>query len=312
VLVGINTGDDAAVYRISDDLALIQTIDFFTPIVDDPFSYGEIAVANSLSDVYAMGGKPLFALNVIGFHLKEMSPEVLGQILKGGAAKAAEAGIQIIGGHSVDDKEPKYGLSVTGTINPADVKKNSTAQVGDVLILTKPLGIGIITTGIKRGLVSDEAIARATEVMSKLNRDAADAMVAAGANACTDITGYGLLGHLGEMTQGSGVGARIHARAVPVLQAARDMIDADLGIAPGGTKNNLRFVSSFVNFDPAITEAEQLILADAQTSGGLLIAIPATRADELEQALKDAGSVIVARIGVMEAEDDTGRIDVVP
>jgi selenide,water dikinase len=312
VLVGINTGDDAAVYKISDDLALIQTIDFFTPIVDDPYSYGEIAVANSLSDVYAMGGTPIFALNVIGFHLKEVASEVLGQILKGGAAKAAEAGIQIIGGHSVDDKEPKYGLSVTGTIKPADIKKNSSARVGDVLILTKPLGIGIITTGIKRGLVSDEVITRATEVMSKLNRDAADAMVAAGASACTDITGYGLLGHLGEMTQGSGVGARIHARSVPVLQAARDMIDADLGIAPGGTRNNLEYVGRFVNFDPSITEAEQLILADAQTSGGLLISIAEGRADELEQALRDAGAIITARIGLMEAEDDTGRIDVVP
>lgn len=312
VIVGINTGDDAAVYRLSDDLALIQTIDFFTPIVDDPYAYGEIAVANSLSDVYAMGGKPLFALNVIGFHLKEMSPEILGQILKGGAAKAAEAGIQIIGGHSVDDKEPKYGLSVTGIVKPDDVKKNSSARVGDVLILTKPLGVGIITTGIKRGVSSPESIARASEVMATLNRDAAEVMVAAGASACTDITGYGLLGHLGEMTRGSGVGARIHARSVPVLQAARDMIDADLGIAPGGTRNNLTYVSSFVNFDPAVSEAEQLLLADAQTSGGLLIAIAEEKADGLEAALKDAGTIVHARIGVIEAEDDTGRIDVVP
>jgi selenide,water dikinase len=264
VLVGFNTGDDAAVYRLSDDLAVIQTIDFFTPVVDDPFSYGEIAVANALSDVYAMGGRPLFALNVIGFHLKESSSDILTQILKGGSSKAAEAGIQIIGGHSVDDKEPKYGLSVTGTINPDDIKKNSTARPGDVLILTKPLGVGIITTGIKRGISTADAIARATEVMSMLNRDAAVAMVAAGASACTDITGFGLLGHLGEMTQASGVGARIHARAVPVLQAARDMIDADLGIAPGGTKKNLGYVSSFVNFDDAITRAERLLLADAQ------------------------------------------------
>lgn len=312
VLVGINTGDDAAVYQISDDLALIQTIDFFTPIVDDPYQYGEIAVANAISDVYAMGGKPLFALNVVSFHVKELSPAVLVRIMQGGAAKAAEAGIQIIGGHTVDDKEPKYGLSVTGIIKPEDIKRNSSAKAGDILILTKPLGSGIITTAIKRGLASEETINRVVVVMSKLNKDAAGPMVAAGASACTDVTGFGLLGHLSEMTRGSGVGARIHARSVPVMPAARDLIEADLRIAPAGTRKNLEFVSPTVNFDPTITEAERLILADAQTSGGLLISIAADRADELEAALRDTGCLVVARIGVMEAEDDTGRIDVVP
>jgi len=312
VLVGINTGDDCAVYQITEDLAIIQTVDYFTPIVDDPYDYGAIAVANALSDVYAMGAKPLFALNVVGFHTRGMPLEILIQMMKGGGDKAREAGVDIIGGHTIDDKEPKYGLSVTGVITPGEVVYNSTAQVGDVLFLTKPLGIGILTTGIKRETVSDAAIARGVEVMATLNRAASEAMVAVGVNACTDVTGYGLLGHLGEMTRGSGVGAKIHARAVPVMQAARDLIDADLDAVPGGSKNNLDFVRQFVNFDPAITAAEQLMLADAQTSGGLLISCPAEKADKLEQALVDAGTIIHARIGSMEAEDDTGRIDIVP
>ena len=312
VLVGVSTGDDCAVYRISDDLAIIQTVDYFTPIVDDPYDYGAIAVANALSDIYAMGARPLFALNVVGFHSKGMPLEILIEMMRGGSDKAREAGVSIIGGHTIDDKEPKYGLAVTGIIDPAKVIRNSTARAGDVLILTKPLGVGIVTTGIKRGTASKAAVARVVEVMSKLNRDASEAMVSVGVNACTDVTGYGLLGHLGEMTRASGVGARIHARAVPVMSAARDMIDADLDAVPSGSKNNLGYVLQFVNFDPGITEAERLTLADAQTSGGLLISCPPEKADELEQKLRDVGSVTAARIGVMEAEDDTGRIDVVP
>ena len=239
VLVGINTGDDCAVYRISDKLAIIQTVDYFTPIVDDPYDYGAIAVANALSDVYAMGAKPLFALNVVGFHSSGMPLEILIRMMKGGGDKAREAGVSIIGGHTIDDKEPKYGLSVTGIINPAEIVYNSTSQVGDVLFLTKPLGVGILTTGIKQGTVSPTAIARGVEVMATLNRAASEAMVAVGVNACTDVTGYGVLGHLGEMTQGSGVGARIHARAVQVMQAARDIIDDDLNAVPGASRNNL-------------------------------------------------------------------------
>lgn len=312
VLVGINTGDDCAVYQIADDKAIIQTVDYFTPIVDDPYDYGAIAVANSLSDVYAMGAIPLFALNVVGFHTRGMPLEILSQMMKGGADKAREAGIQIIGGHTIDDKEPKYGLAVTGIIDPADLVYNSTAQVGDVLFLTKPLGTGIISTAIKRGIASEAAISRVTEIMATLNRDASAAMVQVGVSACTDVTGYGLLGHLGEMTRASGVGARIHARAVPAIQAARDLIDADLGIAPGGTRNNLSFVGAFTNFDAGLPEADRLLLADAQTSGGLLIACPEEKADELEEALRKSGAIVAARIGFMEAEDDTGRIDVVP
>lgn len=312
VLVGINTGDDCAVYQITDDLAIIQTVDYFTPIVDDPYDYGTIAVANALSDVYAMGAKPLFALNIVGFHTTGMPLEILVRIMRGGGDKALEAGIEIVGGHTIDDKEPKYGLAVTGVINPADIVYNSTAQVDDVLFLTKPLGTGIISTAIKRGIASEAAIKRVTQIMATLNKSASEAMVGVGVNACTDVTGYGLLGHLGEMTRGSGVGARIHARAVPIIQAARDLIGADLDIAPGGTKNNLEFVRAFTNFDPGIPQEDRLLLADAQTSGGLLISCAADKADELESALKDAGTIVTARIGIMEAEDDTGRIDVVP
>lgn len=312
MLVGISTGDDCAVYRIGDHLAIIQTVDYFTPIVDDPYDYGAIAVANALSDIYAMGAQPLFALNIVGFHTREMPLEILMRMMKGGGDKAREAGIEIVGGHTIDDKEPKYGLAATGVIDPANLVYNSTAQVGDVLFLTKPLGTGIISTAIKRGIASNAAIARVTEIMATLNRAASEAMVAVGVNACTDVTGYGLLGHLGEMTRSSGVGARVHARAVPVIQAARDLIDADLGIAPGGTKKNLEFCRAFTNFDAGIPEADRLLLADAQTSGGLLIACPVEKAGELEKALHEAKTIIAARIGIMEAEDDTGRIDVVP
>ncbi len=312
MLVGFNTGDDCAVYQISDNLAIIQTVDYFTPVVDDPYQYGAIAVANALSDIYAMGARPLFALNIAGFHTKQLPLEILSRIMKGGADKAREAGVAIIGGHTVDDREPKYGLAVTGVIDPAKVVHNSTAAAGDVLFLTKPLGIGIVTTGIKRGTAGGGAIRRAVEVMSALNKEVAEAMVAVGISACTDVTGYGLLGHLAAMTRASGMGARIHARAVPVIQAARDLIDADLDAAPGGSKKNLEYARRFVNFDAGITEAERLLLADAQTSGGLLISCPPGKADRLEQALRQAGAITAARIGVIEAEDDTGRIDVVP
>lgn len=312
VLGGFDSGEDCSIYRISPDTAIVQTVDYFTPVVDDPFQYGAIAVANALSDIYAMGARPLFALNVVGFHAKGLPLGILKEIMRGGLEKAREAGIEIIGGHTVDDREPKYGIAVTALADPEKLVYNSAARAGDVLFLTKPLGLGILTTGIKRGTTSQAAISRAVEVMSRLNCDASEAMVSIGVNACTDITGYGLLGHMVEMTRASGVGARVHARAVPVIQAARDMIDADLDAVPGGTKRNLEYVKRFVNFDPGITEAERLILADAQTSGGLLISCPAERADLLEKALREAGTITAARIGVMEAEDDTGRIDVVP
>lgn len=312
VVVGVSTGDDCAVYRIDKGKALVQTVDFFTPVVDDPYDFGAIAAANSLSDIYAMGAVPTFALNVVGFHTRELSLDVLERILKGGADKTAEAGIQIIGGHTIDDREPKYGMAVTGMIDPARVITNSGARPGDIIFLTKPLGSGIISTAIKRGLADQAIIGRVTEVMATLNKAASEAMVRVGVNACTDITGYGLLGHLVEMTRGSGVGARLHSRAVPVLQAAKDLIDADISIVPGGSRNNLKYVEQFVDFDPGLTAAERLLLADAQTSGGLLISCPGEKADDLEAALKDAGTIVHARVGIIEAEDDTGRIDVVP
>lgn len=311
VLVGINTGDDAAVYQISDDLAIIQTVDFLTPVVDDPFQFGAIAAANALSDVYAMGARPLFALNVIGFHTKELPLQTLTQILKGGAAKALEAGIEIIGGHSIDDQEPKYGLSVTGLIDPAATIRNSTARPGDILFLTKPLGIGILTTAIKRGLLDEETVTQATEIMATLNRKASEIMVEVGVSACTDVTGYGLLGHLGEMTRGSGVSASISFPQVPVIKAARELIATDTGLAPGGSHKNLEYASGFTRFDPALGEAERLILADAQTSGGLLLACPPEKADELQKRLLDVRCWSASRVGVMGEEDSSGTITVI-
>lgn len=310
VLVGINTGDDAAVYQITDDLAIIQTVDFLTPVVDDPFQFGAIAAANALSDVYAMGARPLFALNVIGFHTKELPLQTLTQILQGGAAKALEAGIEIIGGHSIDDQEPKYGLSVTGLIDPAATIRNSTARPGDVLFLTKPLGIGILTTAIKQGVLDDETLARVTEIMATLNRKASEIMVEVGVHACTDVTGYGLLGHLGEMTRSSGVSANISFAEVPVIKAARELIAADAGLAPGGSRKNLDYVSAFTSFDPSLGAEERLLLADAQTSGGLLLACPPEKAGELQKKLLDARSWSAARIGVMGREDPSGTIKV--
>jgi cysteine desulfurase len=295
VLVGTETSDDAAVYRISDELAIVQTVDFFTPIVDDPYWFGAISAANSLSDVYAMGARPLFGLNVVGFPSNRLPLRVLEQILRGALDKAAEAGVSVIGGHTVDDTEPKFGLVVTGVVHPERVLRNSTAQPGDALVLTKPLGVGIISTAVKRGL-ADEATARqATELMAALNRDAAEAMVEAGAHACTDVTGFGLLGHLREMTAGSGVDVTISAGDVPTLPAAWTFAGAD--VVPGGTRDNLAHVEPHVTFAPGVSRVAQLILADAQTSGGLLISLAAERVDALLRALHARGITNAARIG---------------
>lgn len=242
ILVGTNTADDAAVYRINDELAIVQTVDYFTPVVDDPFTFGMITAANSLSDIYAMGAKPLFALNIVGFPSKQLPLEVLAEILKGGATKAAEAGISIIGGHTIEDSEPKYGLVVTAVIEPQKVVTNAKAKPGDVLVLTKPLGIGIITTAIKRGVVAKETIDKVVEVMSTLNKAGAEVMVEVGVNACTDITGFGFLGHLHEMATGSGVGAKISLGKVPVLSEAWELVAQ--GVAPGGTYKNLEYLQN--------------------------------------------------------------------
>ncbi|MBN1139787.1 MAG: selenide, water dikinase SelD [Anaerolineae bacterium] len=305
VIVGSNTADDAAVYRLSDEIAIVQTVDFFTPIVDDPYMFGAISAANSLSDIYAMGARPLFALNIVGFPDQRLPMWVLDEILRGALDKAAEAGISIIGGHTVEDTEPKFGLAVTGVVNPDHVLRNSTARPGNALVLTKPLGLGIISTAVKSGL-AEEAIARqAAEVMAALNRAACEAMLAIGAHACTDVTGFGLLGHLREMAAGSGVDVTISVGAVPVLPAAWDLASA--GAVPGGTLNNLAHVADHVTFAPGVSHVAQLVLADAQTSGGLLISLPEDRADAMLAGLSERGVSGAARIGRVTAEGK-GRI----
>ena len=304
LLVGISTGDDAAVYRMDDDLALIQTVDFFPPIVDDPTAYGEIAVANALSDVYAMGGKPLIALNIVGFPVG-LPPEILGAVLKGGASKAKEAGVLIVGGHTVDDAEPKYGLAVTGVIKPGAQVTNAGAKPGDVLVLTKPLGTGIITTAGKQEVVSQEVLAGAIATMATLNRAAAEAMTSVGVNACTDVTGFGLLGHLRGIVVGSGVKARISFGSVPLLPGVMEL--AESGVAPGGSNRNLDAVEGVVSWASGLPRMAPILLADAQTSGGLLISVPATRRDALLAELESTGVETRAVVGEIVDRQDLGE-----
>ena len=294
LLVGLSTGDDAAVYRLTDDLAIIQTVDFFPPIVDDPFAFGEIAMANALSDVYAMGGSPLLGLNIVGFPI-EHSKETLGEILKGSASKAIEAGVLIVGGHTIDDREPKYGLAVTGLIKPGLQITNAGARPGDVLILTKPIGTGIITTAGKHQRVGREVLQGAIDSMTTLNHAASDAMVKVGVNACVDVTGFGLIGHLLGMARASGAAARIELGAVPLLDGVRQLVELD--IAPGGTRRNLKSAERLVSWDAVTDRPTQLLLCDAQTSGGLLIAVPGERRDILISELTSAGVETVAAIG---------------
>jgi selenide,water dikinase len=295
VLVGTKTADDAAVFELNAELGLVATLDFFTPIVDDPTTFGAIAATNALSDVYAMGGQPLFALNVAGFPREGLPFDVLGQILAGGAAKAAEAGISIIGGHTIDDPEPKYGLVVIGRVAPDRIVRNVGARPGDRLFLTKPLGSGIITTAIKRGEASPELIERIVRVMTTLNRSGAEAMAEVRPNAATDVTGFGLLGHLWEMTSGSGVGAIVRLDDVPVLPDVWDLARRD--VVPGGTRRNLASLVDRVVWGPGVDEIDRLVLSDAQTSGGLLIAVPPKRAAALREALTRRGTLASAEIG---------------
>ena len=278
-MVGFNLADDAGVYKLRDDLALVQTVDFFPPVVDDPYDFGAIAAANALSDIYAMGGKPLSALNIVGYPTKSLPLSVLHEILRGGADKAQEADVAIIGGHTIKTKEPIYGMAVTGTIHPDKIITNATAKVGDSLVLTKPLGIGIITTAIKKEQAEEKWIAEAVKIMSYLNKSASEAMLDVGISACTDITGYGLLGHLCELVQASKMGAKIYLAKVPVIDFAWEL--AKQKIVPGGTLANLRFIGDKVDWDKRITEDAKLILSDAQTSGGLLISVPKEKEKKL-------------------------------
>ena len=294
LLVGTKTSDDAAVYKLSDDLAIVLTVDFFPPIVDDPFIFGQIAAANSLSDIYAMGAKPIAALNIVGFP-SDLNMSILGEILKGGASKALEAGIVIAGGHSVVDAEPKYGLSVTGIVNPGNQTANSNSKPGDLLLLTKPIGTGVITTAGKQEKVDAEVLDNAVEIMATLNKSASEAMISVGVNACSDVTGFGLLGHLREMMDGSRTGAHIYKSKVPVIEGTEYLLNQ--GIAPGGTMRNLESLNSTVLWGEEITENDKILLCDAQTSGGLLISINPNKADILQKLLSETGTLSNQIIG---------------
>ena len=308
LLVGAETWDDAAVYRIGDDTALVLTVDFFPPIVDDPFSFGAIAVANSLSDIYAMGGRPLLGLNITGFPV-DLPKDILAEILKGGHAKAQEAGCLIVGGHTVDDQEPKYGLAAVGLVEPGRQVTNTGARPGDSLVLTKPLGTGIITTAGKQGVAAPDVLDRAVAIMSTLNRAASNAMVKVGVNACTDITGFGLIGHLHGMMQGSGTGAILELSSIPVIPGAWELIEQ--GIAPGGTHRNLNEAEQRVHWHESVSSAAKLILCDAQTSGGLLISVPQDRTDMLLRELDAAGVEGATVIGEVPPDGKKG-IRVIP
>ncbi len=293
VLVDTSAADDAAVYRLDDETAIVQTLDFFTPIVDDPYHFGAIAAANALSDIYAMGAGPLFALNIVAFPTNRLPMTVLNRILQGAAEKTAKAGIPIVGGHSVDDTEPKYGLVVTGRVHPEKIIKNHGAQPGDVLILTKPLGTGIISTAMKRGLAESQTMAAAIETMSTLNRQAAEIMLQYKVHACTDVTGFGLLGHLYEMINPGHVNAELNVDNIHFLPQARELAEAD--VIPGGSRANWKYVSSHVERDSSVSQVFCYLLADAQTSGGLLIASAEKDAtsmlDELQKAGCDARTI---------------------
>jgi selenide,water dikinase len=308
LLVGTETGDDAAVYRLGEDCALIFTTDYFPPIVDDPYDYGQIAVANALSDVYAKGGRPLMALNLVNFP-DDLSKDILVTILKGAYAKADEAGLLIVGGQTITDKEPKYGLAVVGLVKPGEQVINASAKPGDRLVLTKPIGTGIITTAHKRNAIPPAVLSEAVRQMATLNRGAAEAMQRIKVSACTDITGFGLLGHLRGMVEGSKVKATIHLSRVPLLSGVREL--AAQGIAPGGSHRNLESVMDMVEWDAGISAVDRLLLADAQTSGGLLISVPASRLDKLVRELEKERVETIAVIGEIEAAPP-GRIKVTP
>ena len=300
LLVGLERGDDAGVYRLNDELALIQTIDFITPIVDDPYTFGQIAVANALSDVYAMGGKPLTAMNVVCFPIKSQDISVLGEILQGGWDKLQEAGVALVGGHSIEDNELKYGLSVTGVVHPAKLIIKEGAEVGDELILTKPLGTGIVSTALKGGMAGEEAVASIAASMTTLNKRASELMLEAGVHACTDITGYGLLGHACGMIENSQVGIEIHIAAIPFFAETKGY--ARMGLVPGGTQRNKEFRLNMIEQAYEIGDDMWNLLFDPQTSGGLLISVPGKKAEALLQNLRQNGIEDAAIIGAVIGE----------
>jgi selenide,water dikinase len=277
LLVGYSTSDDAGVYKITDEIAMIQTLDYFTPVVDDPYMFGQIAAANALSDVYAMGGTPKTALNIVGYPIKKLGPQILQSILSGAMDKVKEADAVIVGGHSIDDQEPKYGLSVTGFAHPDKIWKNSGASPGDVLVLTKPIGVGILTTAIKREKATVQQISLVTETMAALNRHAAESLQQFNPNAVTDVTGFGLLGHASEIARGSDVSLHIDLQAVPVLSGTYEL--AEEGVIPGGSKSNHQWLENDVLYHDSVSLHEQMVLCDAITSGGLLISMQKSEAN---------------------------------
>ncbi len=299
MLVAADTGDDAAVYALDDDRALVATLDFFTPIVDDPYDWGRIAATNAMSDVYAMGGTPFLGLNIVSWPIDDLPAEMLGRVLQGGADAAGAVGVPVLGGHSITDPEPKYGMVVLGFVDPRRMLRNSTAVAGDALVLTKPLGLGMISTAVKRGVATDEMLSTAVDLMTTPNRAASEAVNEVGADAATDVTGFGLLGHLHRMLLASGVAAEIDASAVPLIDGALGF--ARSGVVPGGTQRNHAYVAPHVDWGD-LDEPEQLLLADAQTSGGLLVASrdPGALIAALDARGVDAraiGSVIVGTPG---------------
>lgn len=302
VLVGHETSDDAGVYKLTDEIAIIQTVDFFTPIVDDPYMFGQIAAANSLSDVYAMGGTPKTVLNIVGYPIKKLGPDVLAQILCGASDKVHEAGAVVIGGHSIDDQEPKFGLSVTGVIHPNKVFKNVGAKPGDVLVLTKPIGVGIQTTAIKSDKLTDTQLSKVMETMAALNDKACFALQTLHPNSVTDITGFGLLGHAYEMAKGSNVTFKVQYNEVPMLEGTLALAEA--GVVPGGSKANHRWLANDIEYDASLKEYEQWILCDAITSGGLLVSLPAKEAAPYVDSLHKAGIVDAKIIGTVEDKQE--------
>lgn len=307
ILVGIDTRDDAAVYKISDELALIQTVDFFTPMVDDPFLFGQIAAVNALNDVYAMGGSPILALNIVCYPACG-DMDLLGSILQGGASKVSEAGASLLGGHTIDDNEPKYGLAVTGLINPAHILTNAGAQPGDLLYLTKPIGNGIIATAIKAAITSSEAYDEAVRWMTQLNRDASQVAVQVGVHAMTDITGFGLLGHLYEMASASHIQVSVHIKGLRVICDALEY--ARMGLVPGGAYTNRDYLVDKVLLDAGIETAWADLLFTPETAGGLLMAVPETKTRVLEQALQEKG-ICFFKVGCC-GDRGLGSIHVLP
>ena len=295
LLVGTETADDAGVYKISEEMALVQTVDFITPIVDDPFLFGQIAAANSLSDVYAMGGKPLTAMNLVGFPRQSLDISILTEILRGGLEKIHEAGAVLMGGHTVEDPELKYGLSVTGTVHPEKIRTNRGARMGDVLVLTKPLGTGIIATAHKAEMAEEGILRRAIDRMLQLNDKAAEAMSECLVHACTDITGFGLMGHACGMARGSGLSMRFYYSSISILKGAREY--AAQGLVPGGAYCNQKFLEQETSISGKVPEPERIILFDPQTSGGLLIALPEAEGESLLKKLEERGIKEASLIG---------------